>query len=273
MANRDRFGPDIVSSEDAQLQSLPGKTPSESAAIESYQERRFVWVSQPAINGTDTYEQPPRTSNDTHSESLTRLQTGYLRAIAALEARNSALGKELHNGRIAQRHTNDLANIHIAQQAAQLHLGAQKHIAQLQERNNVLSRELNVLRSRPSVPRVNNSQRAFFDEELAKKNKRIQDKNTRIIQLEDANRQLQNQLIAERKRNQNVGASATSGMAGATRRNGNPSHTQRRQSAYTGGTANPGMARATGGDTAPMHAQKKRKFDPPPGSHDNPLEL
>jgi chromosome segregation ATPase len=132
----------------------------------------------------------PVVTNGTYSEALTRLQSGYLRAIAVLEEHNKALQQELNiahetaSGRLA------LANFNATQR-----------ISSLEDENAILQLELDAALSKPNPLRAKISQ---LYTALAAKNTTIEEKNSRIVHIERTNRRLQEELVAERQRNRNT---------------------------------------------------------------------
>lgn len=143
-------------------------------------ERHTVWVSQPTVNSIDIYQQPPPTINGTHSEALTDLQTGYLHAISALEARNKALQQDLAIARAAQGYQNVQGNT-----------GAAQHIANLEERNTLLQRDLDIARQ---VPHATKQDIHHLNATLAAKNQKIKEKNNEALQKDDTIRKLRKEL-------------------------------------------------------------------------------
>jgi len=214
-------------------------------------------VSQPTTNGTDEYKQPPVTTNGTHSETLTRLQDGYLRAIANLETQNKVLQQQLDKVRATQGTQN-------VQAQAQAHGHCAERIAILEERVNLRQRELNNLRSQPQDWKEH---LGSLEVKLVEKDEKIKQKNSQVLQQEETIRRLQEELKAERKRNAKPRPSAgaapapapaqAQAMAGAMGRKEHPSHAHKKKKRQ-----------------APLGSQdRKRKREAPPGSEDNPLEL
>ena len=211
--------------------------------VAAHEERRFVWVSQPTTNSTDEYKQPPVASNGTHSESLTRLQNGYLRAISNLETQNKVLQQQLDKARATQGTQNVQA-----QAQAQAHGHCAQRIANLRERVNLLQREVNILRSQPSTNGKEHIRP--LELKLAEKNEKIKEKNNLVLQKEETIRWLREELKAERMR-----------------------HAGPRPTVGEGVGAAQVMAGAKGRYEHTSNARKKRKREAPPGSQDNPLEL
>lgn len=129
-------------------------------------------------------ESPPAT-NGTRSESLTRLQDGYLKAIAALEDRNESLQQDLN---IAQPYCANTA----------------QRATYFEQQNGYLQLELGAARATPDARKAHIVQ---LEATLAAKNTRIKEKNSQIIRLEQNNRRLEEELKAERSKNKVGGES------------------------------------------------------------------
>lgn len=145
--------------------------------------------AQLTADGNNTYQQPPPATNGAHSKALTRLQTGYLRAISALEARNKALEQDLAITRAAEGYR----NVQGQKEAAQ-------RIAQLEERNASLQQELKFERQRPTAVQQDGPRIHQLNSQLALKNQKIKEKNTEFIQKDQTIRELQKELKQERKK-------------------------------------------------------------------------
>jgi chromosome segregation ATPase len=161
---------------------------------EGQQDRRFIWVSQPNSDAkyftsyTDNncdQDQPPEQTNGTLSESLTRLQSGFLRCIANLEERNIALQEKIERVRMAPDNWEDKIDLQSSQRICIL----EEHIAALQQ-------QLDETRARPNSWKAQLTQ---LNETLATKNKAIKEKNLKIIEIEQRNAQLQRDLAEARK--------------------------------------------------------------------------
>lgn len=262
------------------------------------EEKRFIWVTQPTVNGTDTYQQSAPMSNGTQSETLTRLQTGYLRAIFALETRIKSLQQDLNIARASQGYQ----NLQGSKEAAQ-------RISNLEERNDLLQRDLNIARARPEAVKQDI---CYLETQLTAKNYKIKEKNTQVLERDQTIRTLQQQLKQEQKKrtgpnpandyirnlqsqlteqhqilnakhNQNISLSQENERLQAElteKRRSNrgrgavatPSMAAANNSRWTG-SAYERNSNAQGSTGNSSHAQKKRKFEGAPGSQDNPLEL
>jgi chromosome segregation ATPase len=120
-----------------------------------------------------------RATNGTRSESLTRLQDGYLKVISALEDHNESLQQDVN---IAQAYA-----VNRAQRAAYF-----------EQQNRYLQLELEAARANPDVSKSNLVQ---LETTLTAKNTRLKEKNTQIMHLEQANRDLKEELKAEKMKN------------------------------------------------------------------------
>lgn len=133
-------------------------------------------------------DQLPAAPNGTYSESLTRLQNGYLHAISTLEYRNNALQYEL----------NDLRSRH-----DQVNIPLTRRLAYEEQRNVKLEAELRAARLWPPTHK-----KTLRDLELtlAKKNATIKEKNSKINEVEAKNSRLVQELRSEKKKNKELGA-------------------------------------------------------------------
>jgi chromosome segregation ATPase len=119
------------------------------------------------------------------SESLTRLQNGYLHVISVLDKRIDTLQEELNTARMKLNERNALSTTEATQR-----------IAQLEAANEVLQLELEAARAQ---------QKAWVAEirglkvSLETKTVVIKDSNRRILRLEQANRRLEEELKAKKQ--------------------------------------------------------------------------
>jgi chromosome segregation ATPase len=120
-----------------------------------------------------------RATNGTRSEPLTRLQDGYLKAISALEDRNESLKQDVN---VAQTYA-----VNVAQRAAYF-----------EQQNGYLQLKLESARDNPNTRTASFVQ---LETTLADKNRRLKEKNTQIMHLEQANRKLGEELKAEKIKN------------------------------------------------------------------------
>jgi chromosome segregation ATPase len=119
------------------------------------------------------------------SESLTRLQNGYLHVISVLDKRIDTLQEELNTARMKLNERNALSTTEATQR-----------IAQLEAANEVLQLELEAARAQ---------QKAWVAEirglkvSLETKTVVIKDNNRRILRLEQASRRLEEELKAKKQ--------------------------------------------------------------------------
>lgn len=132
--------------------------------------------------------QPQASTNGTYSESLTRLQTGFLHAISVLEERNKALQNEVNDLRSRQ----DKINQPMA-----------RRLASVEQRNDKLEAELRAARM---WPYTHKETQRNLELTLAKKNETIKEKNSKINDMEARIRGLEQELISERKKNKRLSA-------------------------------------------------------------------
>jgi chromosome segregation ATPase len=177
-------------------------------------DKRFVWVTQPGTEKNNDYEQRFIATNGPSSESLTRLQNGYLSAMAVLEERNRALQQELDNAQEIANGRMALANFNATQR-----------ISSLEDEVAILELELNAARSKPSPWRAEIAQ---LYAALAAKNTTIDEKNNRIVQIERTNRRMQEELLAERRRNGGTGGIDVSTSNSGPSRTMHPSQKKRK---------------------------------------------
>jgi chromosome segregation ATPase len=117
-----------------------------------------------------------RATNGTRSEPLTRLQDGYLKAISALEDRNESLKQDVN---VVQTYA-----VNVAQRAAYF-----------EQQNGYLQLKLESGRENPNTRTASFVQ---LETTLADKNRRLKEKNTQIMHLEQANRKLGEELKVEK---------------------------------------------------------------------------
>lgn len=135
----------------------------------------------------DNGNQPWASTNGSYSESLTRLQNGFLHAISVLEDRNKALQNEVNDLRSRQ----DRINQPIA-----------RRLASVEQRNEKLEAELRAARM---WPYTHKETLRNLELTLAKKNETIKEKNSKINDMEARNRGLEQELNSERKKNRKLG--------------------------------------------------------------------
>lgn len=218
---------------------------------------RHMCVSQPTNKGTDVYEQPPRRPNGIHSKTLTVLQSGYLLAMSTLEARNNALQQELDQARAAPRSSDQ----------------AIRQMALDQASIKALQQELNKVRTAPGPIDLANMQ-------VAQRNARLQMQATqRIVHLEQRNSLLSRDWDAFRSQQavsnsqvqdiEDIVAKKNQTIKERNSRIIDLEHENRQLHAKLAAAENRNKDKGR----VISESRKRRKFNPPPGSQGNPLEL
>jgi chromosome segregation ATPase len=159
-------------------------------------------------NGFSDGDQPPAAANGTYSESLTRLQTGYLMVISNLESRNKELQQEMEN--IVSRQKDDEAqqdeNALSAQDYARLkeqhsHLQQQHY-----EMHEEMTNELNSLRQSNAVLQCMAAVNGNHHQTIQGRDEKIRFLQNNVLTFKDAHRRVAADLEAEKKRYANLEA-------------------------------------------------------------------
>jgi hypothetical protein len=159
-------------------------------------------------NESSDGDQSPAAANGTYSESLTRLQTGYLMVISNLESCNKELQQEMEN--IVSRQKDDEAqrdeNALGAQDYARLkeqHLHLQQQHYEMHEE---MTNELNSLRQSNAVLQCMAAVNGNHHQTIQGRDEKIRFLQNNVLTSKDAHRRVAADLEVEKKRYANLDA-------------------------------------------------------------------
>jgi chromosome segregation ATPase len=159
-------------------------------------------------NESSDADQPPAAANGTYSESLTRLQRGYLMVISNLESCNKELQQEMEN--IVSRQRDDEArrdeNAFGAQDYARLKQQHSHLQQQHYEMHEEMTNELNSLRQSNAVLQCMAAVNGNHHQTIQGRDEKIRFLQNNVLTFKDAHRRVAADLEAEKKRYANLEA-------------------------------------------------------------------